>query len=231
MAVTKRMLHLPPYISTSWENVIALHMEQDEDSDDPLLVVTLSGGVQICIPDLREEMVQDLFALHAQILTMSGAEASEEALKFTGDFHFARNPWEPREVLQMLMRHQPSLRDEPPMPQAIINKLQSIGQLLDRDILKRLKPPLEGCNCPFCQVHRAVLTDLYDDEVTAEELPTAPPEEVHSGEWVIQSEDQSTFTVFAEHAPQTRFRVCLSDTISCTCGLPNCDHVKAVLLT
>lgn len=225
MAVTRRVLHLPPYISTSWENVIALHMEQDEDSDEPLLVVTLQGGAQIGIPNLREEIAHELFALHAQIL------AGEENLKCSQELNKAEGLFEPEEMLKLLICHQPALCDEQPMPEEVECKLQSIGQLLDRDILARLKRPVDNCNCPFCQVHRALLTDLHNEAESTEDLPDTTIERMQSGKWVINTKDQSTFTVFTEESPQERFQVCLGECISCTCGQANCEHVKAVLLT
>src|SRR5262245_17557004 len=68
MKINARIFSLPPYISTSWNNVIALHMKGSS------LVVSLVDGDMIEIPGLTPELIELIFAAHAAFLEFDIAQ-------------------------------------------------------------------------------------------------------------------------------------------------------------
>ncbi|TXI42304.1 MAG: hypothetical protein E6Q59_00990, partial [Nitrosomonas sp.] len=62
MKVTPKIISIPPYISTSWLNVHSVHMT------DGILIITLSEGDAVYIPDLTLQEIDLIFKAHAIFL-------------------------------------------------------------------------------------------------------------------------------------------------------------------
>ena len=53
MKITPKIFHFPPYLSTSWESIVAIHKEKN---DELSLSFTLNNGKEVTICDLSEEI-------------------------------------------------------------------------------------------------------------------------------------------------------------------------------
>src|ERR1041385_5716295 len=62
MKIDNKMLSIPPYISTSWNYVDGLYMK------GATLVITLFGGESVNVPGLKPEIIEAIFAAHAESL-------------------------------------------------------------------------------------------------------------------------------------------------------------------
>ncbi|MFZ4098935.1 MAG: hypothetical protein ACOYKZ_01225 [Chlamydiia bacterium] len=226
MAITRRALHLPPYISTSWQHVVSLHMEQDEE-EGPILVVTLVNGTQILVPALEEPVVRQIFAVHAKVLE---AEQSTQEPSIA-QVMTKRTPTEVvADELETMMEHTPSQADAPPLPRDLLDRVQQLGKLMGADFVVTLPQPEPGCNCCHCQVHRALHHGLAQQAASA----SAPPvdEQASGSDWTIQSEEGSTaFHVIRGSDESVSYLVTLGESISCSCGQPGCEHIRAVLMS
>ncbi len=66
MKINDKILSIPPYISTSWSYVKSLQMK------GPFLVITLMGGEAINIPNLKGDIIEQIFIAHANFLEKMG---------------------------------------------------------------------------------------------------------------------------------------------------------------
>ena len=67
MKVNMKILSIPPYISTSWKNVVSLHIKSS--ADNPVLVIGLVNGSTIEIPNLDKASIASVFAAHEKHLS------------------------------------------------------------------------------------------------------------------------------------------------------------------
>lgn len=74
MKINKKVFSIPPYISTTWMNIAALHMK------DSVLMITLIDGETISIPGLKQDIITEIFRTHAEVI---GLESEDyENLKY-----------------------------------------------------------------------------------------------------------------------------------------------------
>lgn len=220
MAVTRRSLHLPPYISTSWKNVLSLHMEQDENG--PVLVVTLVNGAQILIPTLEEPIVRQIFAIHSKVLEQDGPQspdspASQQDISAEGIFSLDPGDF------SMMMDHNAAQADAPPLPHELLGRIRQLSNLMGNEFVSTLPHPEPGCNCCHCQVHRAL--HHHETESRASEA-AAPPK------WLVENHGQGPlYRVTNSCDGHEHYDVTLGDTVACSCGNPGCEHIRAVLMS
>lgn len=241
--ITSKLLCIPPFISTAWENIKSLHFSTDTDT--PSLVVTLSSGSEIKIPNLPAETLEDIFKTHTEYLESSSAqdkpttpkpsrvepkEGAEKVPFFSFDLPFNFDNLGDMGTLMNCTQHDMKLSDSEPLPPEIMDKVIKMASSMGLDISKLDHLKAEPhCNCPHCQVVRSVKAsheagpdapDL-DEEVTESDLTFK--------EWDIKEVGEKLYEVANPLDSTEKYQVFLGNPVGCTCGKPHCAHLKAVL--
>lgn len=206
MKLTRQLLSIPPHISTSWDNISALSCE------DEWLVIVLRDGAQVRIPDLTPVQLKAIFDAYESYvetppmphMMMDGMAGP--SLSLTG----------------AAMAHDPAMANSPDIPQEVLEKIGSISQALGAEAALLPKPEA-GCNCPHCQIARAISPEeeAIDEEVTEADLTFRS--------WDIEETSEKLYTVTDPLDKSVQYTVYLGDPIGCTCGTESCEHIKAVL--
>lgn len=239
MKITPNIFSLPPYISTTWQNVIALHVRHEEGM--LLLVVDLLNGNRIEIPNLDPATMETIFAMHAAVSEGEGAKPSAAAQKndlpsllslhLPVKFFGAKFLEEGIDKIAGALQHNPEAADTADLPREILDRVANIAQSLGMQDISSIPSPTEGCNCLFCQIARsmqaqiavAVQSEQEDEEVTAEDL--------HFKTWDIHQKDHHLYDVVNPLDKNEQYSVFLGSPLGCTCGVQHCEHIRAVLST
>ena len=135
------------------------------------------------------------------------------------------------------MAHNPEQSDLADLPKEILEKISAVTKALISETPLDIPKAEPHCNCTHCQIARSMQgsnTEEYDED---EELKNILNEEVSDKdlsfrEWDIQ-ESQEGNQIFLVSNPIDKtenYSVCLkANSIGCTCGKANCNHIKAVL--
>ena len=83
MLVNSSILSIPPYISTSWKNILSLHIDNIQ-AEAPLLVVTLTNNQTIEIPHLAASLLDLIFQTHALYLQQETLSSKPNEQKLPG---------------------------------------------------------------------------------------------------------------------------------------------------
>jgi hypothetical protein len=231
MKINPRIFSFPPYISTSWTHVVALHMNQS------ILVVSLTNGVTIEIPNLKPDLLELIFSAHAAFLEVEmikdlprsttspvkSAEGEDSSVKFglslMDGFGGA------------MLQHNSAQSNAPDIPPEIIKKIKAISKIMTPEETESMPKPEPHCNCMYCQIARAVAQQGPEtpQEKLQQEEPPVPEEDLKFQQWDIISEGEKMFTVVNRLDRDEKYSVYLGDPVGCTCGKPGCDHILAVL--
>lgn len=230
MKVNEKILSIPPYISTVWSHVRMLRMESDT------LIVSLADGSQVRVPGLSKEQVETVFSFHQKALeakeekkekvsssqfTESFAKEAEQAIRF-GMMGM--------ESLGNAMQHNFEMRDSPLLPPEILSKVEAISKAIAPEMKVDLPKAELHCNCPHCQIARAIQRGLGSQpDMEQHEEEDVPEEELTFQEWRIEQTGEQLYSVISKIESNERYGVYLGDPVGCTCGKPGCEHVLAVL--
>lgn len=214
MKITDKILSLPPYISTSWKNIVSIHVETRPYGH--VLLIELVTGSKAEIPNLDPKLMEKIFQMHAMVLEKEGPQNPVATQTFAIPLPF------PIEGLTSVLQHNPEQADTPPLPPEILEKIQSLKGVLPEDISQKAEP---HCNCPYCQITRAI---------TGAEAPLQIEEEVSAEDltfrnWDIKQEGDKLFCVTNPLDVKEHYNVFLGEPVGCTCGSKNCEHIQAVL--
>lgn len=224
MKIDETILSIPPYISTSWKNVLSLTME------DSVLVVNLVGGTSIRIPDLENTTIHKIFEAHLRSLKTKKAEPNvkDASSLLTGfSFPFKLGGGGGLDNLGMTMQHNPEQAHMPNLPEDILKKIASVAKMVGIHELEALPKAEPHCNCPYCQIVRALHPGDQKEETIMEEEVTE--EDLKFRSWEIQQRGEDLYEVINPLDIQEHYQVYLGKPIGCTCGHRNCEHIKAVL--
>lgn len=250
MKINKSILCIPPYISTPWENVSLLQYMED------ILRVTLIDGLVIEVPHLSAETATLAFEMHAEALeSMDEGLSILEHEKLQANATASSNPFEQfASMLQQggdslgfpitlgpegfggAMAHNPEQSDIPDLPKEALHKIGIVAKALGEELPIDMPKPEPHCNCVHCQIART-FNDGGAEESVDSELDKILSEEVSDDdlrfrEWDIKETDhsQQIFVVSNPMDQTEAYNVCLKpSSIGCTCGQPDCAHIKAVL--
>lgn len=228
MRINPRILSIPPYISTSWKNVASLHVV------DHALVITLTNGSRLEVPNLEPPILQIIFTTHAKYMEQELAVRpmmpqllSEQlfTLEFPLKFGDGRDPF------GGALQHNPEQANLPNLPKELLNKISSLTKPLGISDPDALPQPEPHCNCPHCQIlksmHGAFEEAAIDVQPQAEELVSA--EDLTFRDWEIQQTADKLFLVTNPLDTKEHYSVFLGEPLGCTCGQKHCDHIRAVL--
>lgn len=242
MKITRHMLSIPPHISTSWNNISALHVTADH-----VLVITLTNQSIIKIPGLSSETIEQIFLMHTKFLETSAEQTlSQETTNRPGKppfafgtessltFGFPVKLGEGNEMLGSLgglLQHSPEQAHAPSLPPEMLKKVAAISKAMGLDKQLEHMPKAEPhCNCPYCQVARALHEEPVESRPQApiDETPIAD-DELTFREWDIREIGPQLYEVINPLDNVEKYQVFLGKPIGCTCGHKHCEHIKAVL--
>lgn len=235
MKINLKVLSIPPYISTSWDQVSSLHM----DKDSTTLIILLKNGKQVRIPDLQGNLLDEIFKVHADVLELTAANPFKPNFSNLGpSLSIGIAPTmqgvEGLESFTSMLQHDPAQKNAPPVPQEILDKIVNVSKALGMEGQAFNMPPAEAhCGCPYCQVARAMLGDktgplLPDLSKDSGDEPVSDAD-LSFKEWDITKIADKLYDVVKPFDPAQHFRVYLGKPIGCTCGKNDCEHVIAVL--
>lgn len=224
--ITDKILSIPPYISTKWSRISALHMKGG------VLAITLVNGETIHIPNLSQETIHLIFQQHAVSLEKEQSsslppgpdvskwkefmEQEEPSIRLA--FGTSMDGW------GNMMQHNPTQADAPDLPAEILQKIGAIAKIITPADELLLPKAETGCNCFYCQIARVlnpVPTSSNELEVNAEELSFQ--------QWTITQTGDQLYLVVNRLDEQEKYNVYLGQPIGCTCGKQGCEHILAVL--
>ncbi|MBA3956922.1 MAG: hypothetical protein H0X51_00805 [Parachlamydiaceae bacterium] len=247
MKINNKVFSIPPYISTLWVHITALHMKEN------ILIVNLNNGKVIEIPELPANLVETIFNMHAMVLeqpkpqsqvnpsSLSQAAAINPLLNrqhAETPFRFALGPMEMGADMGAIgasvLEHNAAQGDIPEIPEEILSKIVAITKLMAPQEMQDFPKAEAHCNCVHCQVSRAFnqetperpslpIAEIAEEEEKVSEL------DLHFQDWEITETGKQMFSVMNKLDNNEKYLVCLGDTIGCTCGQSNCEHIVAVL--
>lgn len=234
MKITDKIISIPPYISTSWDKVSSLYMQ------DEFLVIVLNDFRSVQIPSLSQDVIDQLFSAHAAYLEQPHEQKQPIAKTSFSVEQLINTPLKlvfgTLDSVAQALQHNPTYSDLPSIPEDIAQKIAGLSKVISPEDIANMPKPESGCNCMYCQMARILQTGIQPhehdhphsekhddahDEVTDEEL--------RFEEWAVSSIGDKMYQVTNKLDPQEHYTVFLGDPIGCTCGKPHCEHVIAVL--
>jgi hypothetical protein len=215
--------------------------------DNNVLVISLVNGEVVEIPDLTPETLELIFSSHhiyleQEITREQNAKSNVpngklpsifSALAFGTENDLEKSPFQigfsTMDGFGSMMQHNPAQSNSPDIPKEILQKISAITKIIapdDSAVLPRAEP---HCNCPYCQIARAVGNETLPpqkDEIL--DLPVND-QDLKFQQWDIHQEGDKLYTVTNRLDAHEKYNVYLGQPIGCTCGTTNCEHIVAVL--
>lgn len=240
MKITHKIISIPPYISTSWSNVQALHMQ------DTMLVVTLFDAESVYVPDLRTEEIEEIFHAHRAFLEQEEKEEKESGSSkksrssqslgsaFSGvslnSDDFSQLGIGGIEGFSSMLQHNPAQAHAPNLPAEMLEKVASVAKMMGPQETSMMPSAEPHCNCMYCQIARAI-SQAVDDTPAEEDVedPEISADDLHFQEWDIKQTGDKLYQVTHRLDSDERYSVYLGEPVGCTCGRSGCEHIVAVL--
>jgi hypothetical protein len=232
MRINKKILNIPPYISTPWKNIRSLTAK--EHNGQHSLLVTLLDGSITQIPDLDKVIIEAIFAEHANYFDeqskQNQIDSYDDLTELSLPF-FAKMSIPGLEGISSILQHNVESRNCPDLPEDLLNKLSSITYRLEQEELDAIPKPEPHCNCPHCQITRAI----YKNACAEDTSPIIDEDEIVSEKdlqfktWDIKQTSDHIYEVRNPLDSEEYYHVHLNDPIGCTCGHNDCEHIQAVL--
>lgn len=238
MKINDKIFSYPPYISTSWNNIAALHMK------GTTLIVSMYDGESVQIPDMSPEILKLIFECHAAFMEeveklemqkpMLGMEllsispSQSEGIESEFPFRFgigAIDAW------GTAIQHNPAAAHSPNLPDEVLEKVRSISSIIAPNDPTLVPKPEPHCNCMHCQIARAINQGLGHSDIYNQ---SAEPEAISESDlcfqqWEIKEAEDKLFIVRNKLDADEKYSVFLGNPVGCTCGKIGCEHILAVL--
>lgn len=241
--INEKILVIRPYISTNWQNVEAIHMEEGAEK---ILVITLKSGSKISIPNLSDAILDQVFTFHAKAVEMQSENTSSRANNMQKTLHaflgdgslpgmenlIGLGPFKLSgglEGVAAAMQHNPNQANAPDLPLEVLQKISSVAKVLMGNESIVTPKPEPHCNCIHCQIAKALHQGLNEDKEEMELEEEVSDDDLRFKSWDIQQSGSNLYTVSNPLDAKEQYSVYLGDPIGCTCGEKNCEHIKAVL--
>ncbi|MBF8262910.1 MAG: hypothetical protein HW387_575 [Parachlamydiales bacterium] len=216
MMISSQILSIPPYLSTPWKNIHSLLAQIDAQKFK--LIVILNNGVQVIIPNFDKPTIDSIFEAHARY----GAAQETPSLP-PGAIALPLNGH--LDLMQGATQHNPALSDSAEIPKEILGKIASIAKVLGFEDSSQLPKAEPHCNCPYCQIARA----FTGEEKAAKIEEVITDKDLQFRSWDIKQTAENLYQVTNPLDEKEQYSVFLGDPLGCTCGLKNCEHIRAVL--
>ncbi len=237
--INENIICIPPFISTSWDRVTFMQTNQGEEGELSLQL-HLDDGSNIYIKNLDKALIDLAFSAHLKYLEQKKEPAAQgegplgflqQALGLSAEqiesmpLRFGVSGVPGFENLEMAMQHNLAQADTPDLPNEVLEKISGIAKMVTNGDLGNFPKPEPHCNCPHCQLARAV--HGIEKEHTAEEITD---EDLLFRDWEIKESGENLYVVTNPLDPKEQYNVYLGTPVGCTCGESHCEHIKAVLL-
>jgi len=224
MQISPKILNLPPYLSTTWDNITSL--KTAIDGDTYILSVTLKTGEPVKIPNLDQPTLKAIFKAHAEAVEQP-IEGTPPRFPIPFSFSLPMTKREgPIASLGNAMTHNPEQADLPDIPPDILSNIAMIAKAFGLEETSELPDPEETCNCVYCQLARA-LKKMKPEAKEKEEI--VEEKELQFREWDVAQSADKLYVVSSALDPNEKYNVFLGEPLGCTCGHKNCEHIRAVL--
>jgi hypothetical protein len=230
MRINHKVLSIPPYISTSWKQIVSIH--SDENDGKTLLVLHLQDGSSVSIPDLDLEIIKVIFNTHSKYVEQE-AQSSAAMISIPAQTNALAGSFPiEMDVIQSMLYHKEEERYSQNLPPYLLKKVAEFSQEMGFSDSHTLPTPEAHCNCPHCQIARTMRQALKvspDSPCEEEEEEDITSEDLSFKSWIIEPVSQDLYKVTHPDDPKQTFQVFLSSPIGCTCGSNRCEHIEAVL--
>jgi hypothetical protein len=233
MKINSHILSLPPHISTSWVHVVGLYTK------GTTLFIILTAGTTVAISNLDSTIIDAIFRAHAEYIETNG---SSPKIQIPNPLSTAGHGDAPIQLgiasldglgsAMQHMQHNPDFANAPDLPKEMLEKISAIARIVAPEELSSLPEAQLNCNCPHCQIARAIGGHHQKEVVENVEVEAAvSPDDLSFQQWDILQTGQNLFQVTNKLELSEVYHVHLGDPIGCTCGQPGCEHIPAVLKT
>lgn len=250
MKINNKILSIPPFVSTPWNNVISLHTK------DSILFISLKDNRTIEIPGLENNLIDLIFNMHTNFLEqceIPNPPFITHQSKGVPQVFYAKGPMNQNMIGQSIelplqfgagsgdivgasvFQHDSNQSDTPNIPAEILMKIVAITKIVSPDSTVAFSKPEPHCNCVHCQIGRAMHSNELDiDPLTIEtkiqeKEETVSDADLHFQQWEIAQTGEQLFSVVNRENPKEKYNVFLGDPVGCTCGKDGCEHIIAVL--
>jgi len=134
-----------------------------------------------------------------------------------------------------VLQHNPEHANAPHMPSEILNKITSIAKIVAPEEAMEVPQPEPHCNCPHCQIARAINEGMgntvrpFSIEETQMVEESVTEQDLSFQQWSIEHLGDQLFTVVNKLDSLEKYNVYLGSPVGCTCGKEGCEHILAVL--
>jgi hypothetical protein len=224
MKINERILSIPPYISTSWDNVASIRINEEN-----ALEITLHVGTKVVVFNLSTDLLETIFHYHVKSMELADENLTQDP--FTLNMGKGGIVLSGMENFTGMMQHDPSQSDGPSLPFGILSKIAEMGKAIGVDAETFNIPEGEpNCNCPYCQIAKAIHgIKSIDSNLGSADFEEVTKEELTFREWDIVQKNDKLYDVLNPLDKTEKYSVYLGDPIGCTCGKNNCEHILAVL--
>lgn len=214
MMISSQILSIPPYISSPWKNISSLYALPEGDDRFKLCVI-LNNGTQVFVPSLDKATIDSIYEAHARYGASSIPTSSKP---------FSIPVLNSGDLFHSSMQHNPELANSPEIPKEVLQKITSIAKVLGLEDSSQLPKAEPHCNCPFCQIARALngMEETKTEEIVSDQ-------DLQFRNWDIKQTADHLYVVTNPLDPNEHYNVFLGDPLGCTCGQKNCEHIRAVL--
>ncbi len=242
ITINEKVISISPYLSTAWDNVRALYVENTE------LIFLLKDSSKVAVPGLEELDIQRIFEAHADVvgaghdvvegtheklnetlthlsdLLKQGESDTDMAIQLPLQLDMAG-----LESMSAVMQHNPEQSDGPDLPAEVLSKVSAVAGILGQEDGLVIPEPQTNCNCFYCQVARAIQYGLGEEEDLECLDEEVKDEDLNFRLWDIEQKANQLYVVSNPLDKQEQYSVYLGDPLGCTCGQKNCEHIRAVL--
>jgi hypothetical protein len=256
--ITEHLFSFPPFLITSWEHVSSLEGHPGNE-DKVVITFHMTTGLSVELPEISKESSQAVFQAlinyheHKQLIKQRLKNAIANSLMNQSfsidsllnpqnpspDSSFMAIPFQiigdmpnptvnPSDFslnhLTNNLRHNPQMKDLPVLPRELLKKIaQTARDLFNEKSSLELPAAHTGCHCMHCQIARAIQIGMEQADVEVQ------PSDLRFSQWHIHLLSNEHFLVVSTNDPSECFDVKLKPQIECSCAMPTCPHIEAVL--
>lgn len=231
MNLNEKFFSFPPFLSVSWNNVSALTVNYDG-----CLTFHITNGETVTLPEIPQEELSKIFIAHATFLenqvlneqgfkpprffpNPKGRQEHELPIRFT---------FGTMDGIGSTIQHNSSQKNAPNLPDEMLSKLAEVSRILAPNDPEQLPKAEPHCNCPHCQIARA-LSGHFNQEHNKQHEEEVSFDELQFQQWEVTQTGEKLFNVTNKLDQLENYSVHLGNPIGCTCGKENCEHILAVL--
>jgi hypothetical protein len=125
--------------------------------------------------------------------------------------------------------HDPNSSDSPLLPPAILEQFTEVAKSLPITNPNHLPRPEPHCNCPYCQITKAIHESLSSSASIQEEEEEVSDADLYFTSWIIEPISSKGYKVISPDNKEEYYLVSLDTPLQCSCGQTKCSHIQAVL--